>query len=466
MQKINPSELDDLWKVFPHTLAQKLARGRWLPYPYLVYISEILAEEIGRGDARLIFELPPRHGKSELISVYTPTWFLEHFPRKGIILASYESDFAMKWGRRVRNQIDQSQDLLSVRISQDSSAAYRFDTTVGGAMVTAGIGGAMTGRGADLLIIDDPVKNQADAMSELKRENAIEWFRSTALTRLEPGGSVIILQTRWHEGDLAGWVQSEGGYKVVRLPALAEENDPIGRTEGEALCPERYDEKALAKIKVSIGTKWFNSLYQQSPLPDEGVKFKKDWIRYYKRDDLLTPDKKRISFEMMAFSWDFTFDGKENNDWNVGQVWGFIENRAYLLFQYRQKATFIEQRRMLINGTIEYPMYTGCLIEKKANGAALIDSVRDEVLGIIEIEPQESKEVRADYVTPLFEAGNIYFPDPDDEPWVQALLDEVFKFPSAKHDDQVDAMTQMLRWWAERRLPSIRVLGGEREDDD
>jgi predicted phage terminase large subunit-like protein len=446
--------LASAWKHLPHTFARKVSRDRWKPYPYLKYISERLATGIAKGNARFIVEVPPRHGKSELISVFFPTWFLEAEPAKNVILASYESDFASHWGRRVRNLIVESEDLIDLRLSPDSTAANRFHTTQGGGMVTAGVGGPITGRGGHLMLIDDPIKNHADAMSSTKRESLKEWFKSTFYTRTEPGGSIILLQTRWHEDDLAGWLQSEQDvdWNVIKLPALAFANDPLGRAEGEPLCPERYDREKLLGFRSAIGSKWFNSLYQQSPLPDEGVKFKKEWLRFYKRSDL--PQ----TWEMIFMSWDLTFEGEDESDWNVGQVWGISGSQLYFLEQVREKATFIRQCQLIEAQIKRWPHYVALLIEKKANGAAVIDFIKPRVHGIIEVKPVESKEVRADFVTPFWEAGNVVLPHPDESPWVEAFIDEVLKFPSSRNKDQVDAMTQALRWNSERKMPSLRLL--------
>lgn len=453
---MNSNELDEAWKLFPHYFAEKLSRGKWEVFDYLKYIGKEIAKGIAKGNARIIVEVPPRHGKSELISKYIPTWYLNANPSENVILCSYESDFAAHWGRSVRNLIEDSQDLIQLKLRQDSTAAHRFNTEQGGGMITAGVGGPITGRGGKLIIIDDPVKNAQDAQSVTKREFNKEWFQSTLYTRLAPNGSIVLLQTRWHEDDLAGWLQREQGdeWKVIRLPAIAEINDPVGRKEGEALCPTRYPVEALHKIKEGIGSRWFNSLYQQSPLPDEGVLFRKDWFRFYKIENI-----QNMEWDMICFSWDLSFDGKETSDYSVGQVWGFLANRAYLLRQFRERTTFIGQMELVKRAAQEFPNYTSVLIEKAANGAALIDSVKNELLGIIEIKAIEEKSVRAGFVTPLWEAGNVYIPDPDEQPWVQAFMDELLKFPQSKNDDQVDAMSQMLRWFSARRDPNIRILG-------
>lgn len=453
MDQATPDQIAEYaWASHPHLFAQHLSK-KWKPYPYLVKISEEIVAGIIQGKGRFIFNMPPRHGKSELISKYTPAWFLNLFPDKNVILASYEADFAATWGRHVRNILGES-NLFDTRISGDSSAANRFNLIQGGGMVTAGVGGAITGRGADLLLIDDPVKNWADAKSPTKQKTTIDWFNSTLYTRGEDSATIIVLQTRWDENDLAGYLINEhtDDWKVFNFPALAHDNDILGRKEGEALCPDRYPTESLLNTKKAVGSTIWAALYDGNPTPDEGVKFKRDWLRFYRRAELPEMD-------MIVLSWDYSFDEGEENDYNVGQVWGFKDRKCYLLWQIREKAAFIRQCEMTRFAVKTWPRYLSMLIEKKANGAALIDTLKPTIHGIIEIDPVESKEVRADFVTPIWEAGDVLLPDPSEEPWVEAFISEVLKFPRGKHDDQVDPMTQVLRWFSAQREPNIRELG-------
>lgn len=211
--------------------------------------------------------MPPRHGKSTIGSWWFPVWFFDRFPHKRMILSSYGADFAADWGRRVRNTLVQHGDELTARITGDSSAADRWDTTDGGGMITAGVGGSITGRGADVLMVDDPIKNAEEANSPRHREKVWKWWQSTALTRLEPGGAAVVMQTRWHEDDLTGRIIADEGerWETIRLPALAEARDALDRRPGEALWPERYDVDALRSVRQSVGDYVWESLYQQKP---------------------------------------------------------------------------------------------------------------------------------------------------------------------------------------------------------
>jgi predicted phage terminase large subunit-like protein len=219
----------------------------------------------------LAIEAPPRHGKSELFSKWTPAWHILRWPEKRVIIASYEHNFARMWGRKVREIIEEHGAEFGVTISDGQSAASDWETNYGGGMLTAGARGPMTGRGADLLIIDDPIKNAEEAVSEVVRDGLGDWWDSTASTRIEPGGKAILIATRWHEDDLTGRVlrhaDERGGRKIQQLTlrAVAEDDDVLGREEGEALWPQRYDEKALERERLSRDAYWWLSLYQQRP---------------------------------------------------------------------------------------------------------------------------------------------------------------------------------------------------------
>jgi hypothetical protein len=221
--------------------------------------------------------MPPRHGKSEMISHWFPSWCFERWPRKRIILSSYEAGFASEWGRKVRNTLLENEDLLTVRLARDSKQAKNWHTSFDGGMVTAGVGGPITGRGADILIGDDLFKNWKEAASPTVRETVWNWWKSTAYTRLEPGGSVVLVMTRWHDDDLCGRLIREmeerdgEQWDVLNLPAIAEEvNDALGRAVGDALWPERYPISELARIQGNQTKEIWEALYQQHPLIGAG----------------------------------------------------------------------------------------------------------------------------------------------------------------------------------------------------
>ena len=302
-----------LAKTGPTALATLIDRRFRLP-AHLLLIDEVLVEGVWRARERrrdrpeiILVTAPPRHGKSTVTSLYYPAWFLGTFPERRVILASYEADFAATWGQKTRQLLeDHGPSLYGVRVDDSSRAASRWDLhRHPGGMVTAGVGGPIIGRGAHLLVIDDPLKNAEQAASPTIREKQWEWWLSTARTRLEPGAVVVIVMTRWHEADLAGRLlggSRDGGDPVteIRLPALAERNDRLGRDAGEALWPERFNRDYLEHTREVQGPYWFSAIYQGRPTPDEGGIFDRKDFRYFEIDGdyvvLRQPDRSKKKF--------------------------------------------------------------------------------------------------------------------------------------------------------------------------
>ena len=278
--------------------------------------------------SRLMIFLPPRHGKSLIASTLFPAWYLGRHPDHHVIFATYGQELSDDFGRRVRNSIvDQVHEAVfpNCRLSDDSSAAHRFNTTKGGAYYAVGRGGPITGRGAHLLLIDDPIKDREEANSETIRKSLHEWFASVAYTRLTPKGAVIVIQTRWHEDDLAGWLLREHGsenWDVLSLPALAEHDESF-RREGEALWPERFPLEDLNRKRQLVGGAAWASLYQQRPAAAEGAIFKRGWWRSY---------RELPQFSQVVQSWDTAFKkGAESSFQCVHNVGG---GREWILFAF------------------------------------------------------------------------------------------------------------------------------------
>jgi hypothetical protein len=270
----NPIEIEGVriavqepWRLEPHRLAEYASEGRWKAWPYLRLVSQKIARAIGRGGGRILISMPPRHGKSSLASFWTPIWFLNNFPAERVIMTSHGDLLASDWGRKVRNEFE-SNELLTTRLSQDSTAANRWNTPEGGGMLSSGVGGGITGFGANLALIDDPHPTWESAMSVTERTKVVDWFKGTLYDRLEPRGTIIVLAHRWHEDDLPGYLIEEHSdqWDVVKFPALAESGDVLGRAEGEALCPERYSSDALNQIKLASGALVWSAKFQQNPL--------------------------------------------------------------------------------------------------------------------------------------------------------------------------------------------------------
>jgi predicted phage terminase large subunit-like protein len=436
-----PDFIDESWKMLPHTLAETCSNGKWKPYNYLVYLGNKITEGIARGNARFIVCMHPRVGKSEFISHWTPIWLLENFPSNKIILCSYEASIAEYWGRRVRDEIENN-ELLTNTIIPHARAAHDFHTVFGGGMKTAGVGGPVTSRGADTFIIDDIFKNWSEAMSARRREWIRDWFDSVAYTRLEPSASMILLMTRWHEGDLAGYLLNEhpDNWEAIVLPALAEDNDPLGRKPGDALCPERFPVEVLEQIKRASNRVWLG-LYQQRPVSSEGEIWKRDSWRYYSEAPV---------FEEMIQSWDMNFKEGKENDFVCGQVWGRVGIHYYLVALTRGQWGFTRALKEFTKISFLYPDAKFKLVENKANGPAIENVLTDKISGIILVEPKGGKMARAIAAEPAIESGHVHLPNPSIHPWVKEFIDESASFPKGKHDDQVDSASQAINFFEER----------------
>lgn len=443
-------------RLVPSGLAFLDMRGGYALPEHLAVIDQALCDvEAGRCK-RLIIEVPPRHGKSLLTSKYFPAWVLGRNPDWRVMLASYGADLASDFGRGARDVLEAwGPQVFGVGVSGKSSAANRWDIDDHrGGMTTAGVGGPFTGRGADVLIIDDPIKNQEDASSDAIRQKQWKWFTSTAYTRLEPDGAVIVIQTRWHEDDLAGRLQREGGeeYRVVRLPAIAEDDDALGREPGAALWPERYNAARLAEIQASVGSYVWNALYQQRPVAPEGNVVRRDWFKFYRRHNL------PAAWDRQTQSWDLTFKDGDGSDNVAGHLWAENGADSYLLARINRRMDYPATKQAIRAMTASWPDAHEKLIEDKANGPAIMAELGREITGLIGVEPQGGKMARLVAASPQIEGGNVWLPHPDEAPWVEDFLTEVCAFPNAPHDDDVDAMTQYLVRKLQRKRPRLRSL--------
>lgn len=386
-------------------------------------------------------------------SHWLPVAFLEAFPQRKVILTSYEHSIAEAWGRRVRDTF--LAPGLRTKVNPKKAASYNWETTEGGGMRTAGSGGAITGTGGHLMIVDDPTKDWQDAHSPVMRKHLIEWFRSTFYTRAEPGACIVVNMTRWHQHDLTGWILDEhtDDWTHITLPAIAEADDAMGRAEGEALCDERYTAAELQRIKGAAGSAVWAGLYQQRPMPAEGSILKKHWMQYY---DVLPPDVRPIGISVDA---SFGDTKKADGSYVVLQAWGAKGGDYYLLDQVRARMDFVETLVALRGMISRWPRCRARWIEKKANGAAIISQLRSAVSGLIPVDPgRSSKEARASAVSPFFEAGNVHLPRK--APWLADYEEELCSFPSAANDDQVDATTQALLKMTSKRRSAGGGFGG------
>ena len=436
----------DTWKYLPHTFAAHMSDGAWLSYDYLVMLSNIIVTAVTQGGGRILVSLPPRHGKSSFLSQWLPFWFLSMWPQKRVILTTYEANFAATWGRKVRNLVQEKGPEVGVHLAPDATASNNWATFMEGGMMTAGVGGPITGKGGDLLLCDDPHKNWQEAQSPTIRKTIKDWFDSTFYTRLEPGGTIIVLHTRWHEDDLIGYLmreKPEDGWFHLRIPAIAEdwnnEEDPLGRKVGAALCPQRYDEKALNRIKANMTPMMWNALFQQRPAPMEGSIFlRKNW-KYYS----VLP---KCNFVIQ--SWDTASKKNWDSAYSVCQTWGVSDLGAVLIDQWRDK---VEYPQLLRQAEIQYLKYrpNAVLIEDRDSGQALIQSLQQNTtMPILPIYPDMDKIVRAQAVSPWHEAGRVWVPDPvkAENLWVADLIENAATFPNAVFKDEIDSMSQALAY--------------------
>jgi predicted phage terminase large subunit-like protein len=451
MPKRNPEDYEEIaWRARLADYAQRMSGGKWIPYKYLVYVADLIQDAIDEGGARILVSTAPRHGKSLLLSKWLPIWYLDLYPDRHVISTGYSNDFAANFGRGVRDEFQNNPNTWT-RVRKDKDAASEWLTTHGGGMRTAGVGGKVTGFGGDINLIDDPIKSFEEAMSPAYRKRLIEWFTGTLYSRAEPGASFVGIATRWHEDDLFGWLLREHGneWTHIRLPAIAEADDVIGREEGAALCPDRYDEEALLRIKAAVGSHVWAGLYQQRPTPIEGGHVKEAWLRFWTQLPASLTDH--------LMSWDLTFK-KSGTSWVVGQVWARNGADAFLLDQFRERCSLTETLAAIERMSEKWPNVTTKLIEDAANGPAVIDALRGRVGGIIPVRPKGSKLERFLTTTPLIESGNVWFPQPASHPWVNDFIDELLSFPSSVNDDQVDAMSQGLERYSRRSI-NIRLDG-------
>lgn len=429
-----------------------------------------------KGDIkRLIVSMPPQHGKSELVSRRLPAFALGKHPNWKIAGVSYNHTFSKKFNMDVQRIIESEKyhavfprTTISGQFQQAShkgnwirNADFFEVVNNEGSFMSIGVGGGLTGNTVDLAIVDDPIKDHEEAYSDVIREKIWNWYTTVLETRLHNDSRVLITMTRWHEDDLVGRILKlieygdiDEDWELITFPAIKETDDELTdpREIGEALWENRHSkESLLARRKKSERN--FQALYQQHPSSPDGNIFKRGWIKYYKA----IPDK----FDQIIQSWDMSFKGNDDNDFVAGFILARKGASFYVLHRIKEHLNFPETIEAIKALTRRFPKAKAKLVEDKANGPAIIDTLKDEISGLIAINPgTASKESRAHAVSFLFEAGNVYFPDPELFEWVDDLVEELVSFPNGSHDDQVDALSQGLKYLEERSTNSTRALTG------
>lgn len=427
--------------------------GRWIKGKAVSYIcdkvQEFIEKDTGHAFDILVLSIPPQHGKSMTITETLPSWYLGKFPTKRIIEASYSEDFAQLFGRRNLRKIEQfGKEIFNIEKGKiANNTEFELSNGIGG-MISRGMLSGVTGRPADLMIIDDPVKNRQEADSKTYRDRIWAEWNDSFKSRLSFGAKVIIIQTRWHEDDFAGRIiKNEKHVTVINLKCEADDNDPLGRKPGEALCPEigkgnEWLKDFKSTFTTKEGNRTWNALYQGSPTPDDGNIFKRKWFQYY---------EKLPTLPYMLISVDATFKDKEDNDFVSIQVWGKKNVDFYLVDRVKEHLGFTETLNVIRQLRNKYDQCSAVLIEDKANGSAIIEVLQREFSGVVPINPEGGKIARANAVSPSFESGNVYLPKT--AKWLYDYETELISFPNAEHDDDVDCTTQALN-----RLRSITAL--------
>lgn len=435
-----PPPLPDL--ATPSGFAEAHSRGRWHRAPHLDLVEREVLDCI-ETSGRLIVSVSVRHGKSEYVSKWLPPWYLGTHPNKRVVLAGHEADFASRWGRAARDILTEHGHRFDVGVSPRSEAANRWDLAAphDGGMFTLGVGGAVIGRGADLLIVDDPVKSFEDAMSPLKRRRVKEWWTGTMETRIEPGGAVVLVMARWHEDDLAGFLLKEAPdeWREVRLPAIADDpDDPLGRAPGEPLWPERYPLAELERRKKAtsllLGEQVWLAQYQQRPTTPKGGMF---------------PDGKwafapAVNHAWEPIQWVRRWDlaaTEEGGDWTVGVLMGKRADGRFVVGDVRRgrwASSDVRQEIRVAAGTD--PDGTRIVVPQDPGqaGKDQAEQLVAMLAGFAVATEREtgSKEVRAAGYAAQQQAGNVTLVEGD---WNGAFTLEHTGFPKGTHDDQVDA---------------------------
>ena len=423
-----------------------IAFDEWLPrvtptftwhWPHLAFIRRKLEDLRERLIDRLAVFVPPRHGKSEQVTVRWPAWTLEWDPAHRFIVGCHTAGLAKKFSRRTRMICRQR----GIEMSHERYAVDDWETAAGGGLRAVGVGNAVAGYGALDLIIDDPVKSRKESNSPAYRQMVWDWYTDDLVTRLEPNGGIVLQMTRWHEDDLAGRIiRSEEGkdWTIIALPAIAEANDPLGRAEGEALCPDRFELAQLERFKRVLRDSFY-ALYQGRPVAQEGNLLKRGWFRYAR----VRPGAGDTT--MVVQSWDTANkDSEVSNCPNVCHTWVVTRQAYFLVDRYRDWLTFPALKRVCLSKAAQWKVDV-VLIEDKGSGQQLIQELRESTrLPVVPVLPRADKVTRFSAETIAYEAGLVYHLE--DTEWLADYEAQVTSFPVTEYLDDGDALSQFLAW--------------------
>ena len=408
-------------------------------------VQAFLEEETGNAYDILVIETPPQHGKSMALTEALPSWVLGRWPEKRIIQGSYNEETAERFCRRNKEKLRSwGERLFGVTIGAVDRAGEFELAGHRGRMLSRGILSGVTGNPAELMILDDPIKNRQEADSEVYRSRLWEEWQNSFKSRLAAGAKVVVIMTPWHEDDLAGrLLAAERNIRLLRLPVEAEEGDPLGRRPGEPLCPELgKDRRWLEQFKAGYcadalgGQRAWAALYQCSPRVEGGNLVRREWWRTYRPAE-------EPPFATEVISVDAAFKGAERNDFVAITVWGKAGNDYYLRWCVNRHLDFSGTLEAIREMRRRYPAARAVLIEDKANGSAVINVLQKEMF-CIPVEPKGGKVARVNAVSAAIESGHVYLPA--EAHWLGEFLDQWTAFPAGRHDDMVDSASQALSW--------------------
>jgi len=424
-------------------------------------------ERVARGECkRLIINMPPRHTKSEFASYLLPAWFLGKFPHKKVIQTSHTAELAVGFGRKVRNLVDQEnyrEIFPELALQSDSKAAGRWNTNKGGDYFAIGVGGAVTGKGADLLIIDDPHSEQEAALAEVNPDiydKTYEWYTSGPRQRLQPGGAIVIVMTRWSQRDLTAQVlksaAQRGGeeWEVIEFPAILPSGNP--------LWPEFWPPEELSALKEELPNSKWMAQYQQQPTSESSAIVKREWWRTWEKEE-------PPACEFILMSWDTAFEKTQRADFSALTTWGVFyqagedgaqQANIILLNAYRERMEFPRLKQVAIEQYKEWDP-DAVIIEKKASGAPLIYELRAMGIPVQDFTPTKGNDkiARLNAVSDLFASGMVWVPN---RSWAEEVVDEVASFPAGEHDDYVDSTSMALMRF--RKGGFIRLPSDEQDE--
>lgn len=433
----------------------KLVYPEFAAPKHIRYIASLLEDLEAGKIRRLCIATPVRHGKSVICSQLFPAWYLGRRPKENVILASHSESLAVLHSRIAKSIVDDSSQYpFEAKISSDSASVQRWNLTVGGGMYAIGVGGAITGRGANLLILDDALH---DGLSESERDSAWTWFSTVAVPRLEPGGRILVVSARMAYDDIMGHLQESeeaAEWKFISLPAICNsEEDLLGRAIGEPLWPERVSLEELESRRVAMGSAAFSCQLQQDPTPSGGTLWDRSWLehRYDSLPDRRGPQDTRPAWQRNSISLpeldfapvvimacDSAWKTGLSNDFSVIVTIMSDGKNFYVMNVWRKRVEYPELLAAVVS---QYQAYLpdSLYVEEAASGYALVqDLKRSSGLPIVAVKPDSSKTARAETISPLLEAGRVLFPK--SAPWLEETLQELVRFPAARHDDIVDAL--------------------------